>query len=58
MTAYRAGHSTQLVRSGVRSLRRSIYGTPDNYSYSSGYQRVLIPAGASGGKLSFWRCPS
>ena len=58
MTAYRAGYSTQLVRSGVRSLRRGIYGTPDNYSYSSGYQDVLIPARASGGTLSFWCYPS
>ena len=39
-------------------MRRGIYGTPDNHSYSSGHQDVLIPAHASGGMLSFWCYPS
>ena len=58
MTAYRTRHNSQLVHSGVRSLRRGIYGTPDNYGYSSGCQDVLIPTRASGGTLSFWCYPS
>jgi len=57
VTAHTAGYSTQIVHSGVRSLRTGIYGTPDIYSYSSGYQDVLIPAGAVGATLSFWWYP-
>ena len=57
VTAHAAGYSTQIVHSGLRSLRTGIYGTPDLYSYSSGYQEVLLPAGASGATLSFWWYP-
>ena len=57
VTAHTAGYSTQIVRSGLRSLRTGIYGTPDIYSYSSGYQEVLLPAGASDATLSFWWYP-
>ena len=57
VTVHTAGYSTQIVHSGLRSLRTGIYGTPDIYSYSSGYQEVLIPAGASGATLSFWWYP-
>ena len=51
------GYSTQIVHSGLRSLRTGIYGTPDLYSYSSSYQDVRIPAGASDATLSFWWYP-
>ena len=57
VTAHTAGYSTQIAHSGLRSLRTGIYGTPDIDSYSSGYQDVLIPAGASGATLSFWWYP-
>ena len=57
VTAHTAGYSTQIARSGLRSSRTGIYGTPDLYSYSSGYQDVLIPAGASGATLSLWWYP-
>jgi hypothetical protein len=57
VTAHTAGYSTQIVHNGLRSLRTGIYGTSDIYSYSSGYQDVLIPAGASGATLSFWWYP-
>ena len=57
VTAHTAGYSTQIVHSGLRSLRTGIYNTPDIYSYSSGYQEVLIPAGASGATLNFWWYP-
>jgi hypothetical protein len=57
VTAHTAGYSTQIVHGGLRSLRTGIYGTPDKYSFSSGYQEVLIPAGVSEATLSFWWYP-
>ena len=56
-SAHPAGYSTRMVHSGLRSLRAGIDGTVDKVSYSSGYQDVLIPAGATDATLSFWWHP-
>jgi hypothetical protein len=57
VTAHSAGYSTEIVRSGARSLRTGIYAAPDRFSYSSGYQEVRLPADASSATLSFWWHP-
>ena len=47
-TAYPAIYSTELVYTGTRSLRVGIPADGTNtYSYSSGYQWIYLPAGAS-----------
>ena len=56
-STYPAGYTTQVVHSGLRSLRTGIDGTTDKASYSAGYQDVAIPAGTADVTLSFWWHP-
>ena len=52
-TAYTAGYSTSVVRTGDRSMRMGIVAPGDNrYSYSDAYQVVAIPGGATQALLS------
>jgi hypothetical protein len=55
LTTYRSGFSTSVVYSGSRSGRVGITAAADDrYSYSSVWQRVDIPDGASQATISFY----
>jgi hypothetical protein len=55
LTAFSAGYSTFLARSGYRSMRTGIYYSYHNrYSYSDVRQVVSIPAGMNTAALSFY----
>jgi serine protease len=56
-TRYPAGYSTEQKRSGARSARLGIVDGPDIYSYSSIFQKVMIPADAKSATLKYWTYP-
>jgi len=57
-TAFTADYSTAEAHSGMQSMRLGIPpGYFDGYAYSSIYQDVTIPSGASSATLSFWYKP-
>lgn len=57
-TEWTAGYTTSEAHSGSRSLRTGIVNTADNrFSYSSGRQKVTIPAGTTSAYLTFWIKP-
>ena len=58
ITEWPAGYTTSEARSGSRSMRTGIINQADNrYSYSSGRQKVTIPASTTSAYLTFWIKP-
>ncbi len=57
-TRYPAAYSSDQAKSGTQSMRSGIINPGDNrFAYSSAYQTVSIPAGASDATLNFWLYP-
>jgi hypothetical protein len=58
VTRYPAAYSSDVAQTGLQSMRTGIVIPGDNrFSYSSAYQTVSIPAGASDATLDFWLYP-
>jgi hypothetical protein len=57
-TAYSAGYSTTIYRSGYRGMRTGIYYASHNtYSYSDVNQTITLPSSLSSAKLAFYMYP-
>ena len=52
-----AGYATDIVHSGLRSMRAPVAGYADTYAYSDGDQFVTLPAGTKSAVLDFWWYP-
>jgi hypothetical protein len=45
-TPVRGGYDTSIARSGNRSARLGVVGPPDRYSFTSAWQKAVIPSDA------------
>jgi uncharacterized repeat protein (TIGR01451 family) len=56
-TADPARYTTNMVRSGRRSLQVGIINAPPRHSFSSAWQQFTVPSGATSVRIGFWYYP-